>query len=191
MECYFPNGHPSPDKPCDPNALFTQCCGAASRCLTNGLCLNLVNGFEGSETVGTGYSRGSCTDRTWASSLCPQQCTLNQDTERNSSAYDFRTAGVQVWQCTGQGYAKEAEYCCESRGEQQECCQKQSVVFPLQGASRGPSTTNTLGQTATASFASESVSISMTASTTNSTTTSMTISTAASMAASTTASIAS
>lgn len=158
MECYFPNGNPSPDKPCDPNALFTQCCGSASRCLSNGLCLNSVNGFEGSETVGTSYSRGTCTDKTWTSSLCPQQCQLNQDTARNSSAYDFRTAGVQVWQCTGQGFAAEAKYCCESRGEQQECCQTQSVVFTLQGAMRGPSTTNTLGQTATASTTSESVS---------------------------------
>jgi hypothetical protein len=156
--CYYPNGSPSADKPCDPNALFTQCCGSASNCLSNGLCLAEVNNFVGNETVGTQYARGTCTDKTWVSSLCPQQCLLNQDTARDRSAYNFRAGGVQVWQCTGQGFAAEAKYCCESQREQQGCCQTQSAVFALQGAMSGPSTTNTLGQTATASITSKSVS---------------------------------
>jgi hypothetical protein len=167
-KCYFPNGSPSTDEPCDPNALFTQCCGSASKCLSNGVCLVEVKNFVGDETTGTQYARGTCTDRTWVSSLCPQQCLVNQDTARNQSAYDFAAGGVQVWQCTGQGFAAEAKYCCESQGEQQRCCQTQSVVFPLQGAVRGASTTNTLGQTTdssastTASIASTTASVALT-----------------------------
>ena len=181
--CYFPNGSPSADEPCDPNALFTQCCGSASKCLSNGLCLVEVKNFVGDETTGTQYARGTCTDKTWVSSLCPQQCLLNQDTARNRSAYDFEAGGVQVWQCTGQGFAAQAKYCCESQGEQQRCCQTQSVVFPLQGAVRGASTTNTLEQTTstleqttstlepttTASIASQSVSTTASVTTTSAT----------------------
>ena len=133
--CYFPNGLPSTDEPCDPNALFTQCCGSRSACLTNGLCI-----LEASNDTGINYARGTCTDKTWASSLCPQQCQLNQDTPKNSSAYDFRTNGVQVWQCGSQGYADEAKYCCESEAERQRCCSTEKAVFTLQGAALGAST---------------------------------------------------
>ncbi|KAF1928317.1 uncharacterized protein M421DRAFT_158384 [Didymella exigua CBS 183.55] len=133
--CYFPNGLASTDEPCDPDALFTQCCGSRSACLTNGLCI-----LEASNDTGINYARGTCTDKTWASSLCPQQCQLNQDTPKNSSAYDFRTNGVQVWQCGSQGYAEEAKYCCESEAERQRCCSTQEAVFTLQGAAVGAST---------------------------------------------------
>jgi len=156
--CYYPDASPSADEPCDPNALFTQCCGSASNCLSNGLCLNGANDVVGNETFGFQYARGTCTDKSWISSLCPQQCRLNQDTGQNRNAYDFRTGGVQVWQCTGQGFAAEAKYCCESQREKERCCQTQSVVFALKGAVKGASTTNTLQQTATSSTVSESIS---------------------------------
>lgn len=133
--CYFPDGLPSSDEPCDPDALFTQCCGSRSACLTNGLCI-----LEASNDTGINYARGTCTDKTWSSSLCPQQCQLNQDTPKNSSAYDFRTNGVQVWQCGSQGYAEEAKYCCESEAERQRCCSTEKAVFTLQGAVVGAST---------------------------------------------------
>lgn len=167
--CYFPNGLPSTDEPCDPNALFTQCCGSRSACLTNGLCI-----LEASNDTGINYARGTCTDKTWASDLCPQQCQLNQDTPKNASAYDFRTNGVQVWQCGSQGYAEEAKYCCESEAERQRCCSTQNAVFTLQGAVVGASTsasttsisssstsvsTSTSGPTATMSSASETASM--------------------------------
>ena len=133
--CYFPNGAPNTDEPCDPDALFTQCCGSRSACLSNGLCFLKATNITGIE-----YARGTCTDKTWGSSLCPQQCQLNQDTPKISSAYDFRANGVQVWECGSQGYAEEARYCCESRGEGQRCCSTSSVVFTLQGAIVGAST---------------------------------------------------
>lgn len=174
--CYFPNGSPSTDEPCDLNALFTQCCGSASKCLSNGLCLVEVKNFIGDDTTGTQYARGTCTDKTWVSSLCPQQCLLNQDTARNRSAYDFEAGGVQVWQCTGQGFAAEAKYCCESQGEQRKVLSTQSVVFPWQGAVRGASTTDTLEQTTstlepatTASISSQSVSTTTSVTTTSAT----------------------
>ena len=133
--CYYPNGNPSTDVPCDSDALFTQCCGSRSDCLTNGLCI-----LEASNDTGINYARGTCTDKTWASSLCPQQCQLNQDTPKNSSAYDFRTNGVQVWQCGSQGYGEEAKYCCESEAERQRCCSTATAVFTLGAAAVGAST---------------------------------------------------
>lgn len=152
--CYFPNGLPSTDEPCDPNALFTQCCGSRSACLTNGLCI-----LEASNDTGINYARGTCTDKTWSSSLCPQQCQLNQDTAKNSSAYDFRTNGVQVWQCGSQGYAEEAKYCCESEAERQRCCSTQKAVFTLQGAAVGASTSATTTTTSTSSTLSSSIAL--------------------------------
>lgn len=150
--CYFPNGEPSSDVPCDADALFTQCCGSRSACLTNGLCI-----LEASNDTGINYARGTCTDQTWGSSLCPQQCQLNQDTPNNSSAYDFRTNGVQVWQCGSQGYAEEAKYCCESEAERQRCCSTEKAVFTLAGAEVGASTSaspTSASTTPTPSFAS-------------------------------------
>ncbi|OSS46710.1 hypothetical protein B5807_09011 [Epicoccum nigrum] len=153
--CYFPNGLPSTDEPCDPDALFTQCCGSRSACLTNGLCI-----LEASNDTGINYARGTCTDKTWASSLCPQQCQLNQDTPKNSSAYDFRTNGVQVWQCGSQGYADEAKYCCESEAERQRCCSTEKAVFTLQGAVLGASTSASTTSSTSLSASSSSISAS-------------------------------
>ena len=139
--CYFPDGEPSSDVPCS-DSLFTQCCGSRSACLTNGLCI-----LEASNDTGINYARGTCTDKTWGSSLCPQHCQLNQDTPKNSSAYDFRTNGVQVWQCGSQGYGEEAKYCCESEAERQRCCSTTNAVFTLQGAVVGASTSATTTST--------------------------------------------
>jgi uncharacterized protein YvpB len=47
------------------------------------------------------------------------------------------------------------------------CCQTQSVVFALQGAVKGASTTNTLEQTATSSILSESISTTASVATTS------------------------
>jgi hypothetical protein len=62
---------------------------------------------------------------------------IDQDTPTNSSAYDFGAGGVQIWECGAQGYAKEAEYCCESQAERQRCCSTSSAVFTLPGATVG------------------------------------------------------
>jgi hypothetical protein len=142
--CYLPNGDTATDVPCDPSAEHTQCCWSHGACLTNGLCA-----LSATNSTGISYVRGTCTDKTWSSPLCPQQCQLNQDTAFNSSAYDFRKGGVQIWQCGSQGYAKEAEYCCESAAESQRCCETQTAVFTLGAARVGASTgvvTSTAGK---------------------------------------------
>ena len=55
----------------------------------------------------------------------------------NSSAYNFGTGGVQVWECVGQGYVDPGAFCCESRREKTECCRTQDAVFSLPGATLG------------------------------------------------------
>jgi hypothetical protein len=135
--CYYPNGDTqATDVPCDPDAPATGCCWSRSACLTNGLCI--MNGAESDS--GIEYARGTCTDRSWSSPLCPQNCQLNQDTPSNSSAYDFRADGVKVLQCGSQGYGREAEYCCESEAEGQRCCETDTAVFVLESATVGPYT---------------------------------------------------
>jgi hypothetical protein len=67
-----------------------------------------------------------------ALSVYPDQQTLT-----NSSAYDFRAGGVQVWQCDSQGYGQQAEFCCESESEKTRCCSTSTVVFELPAATIG------------------------------------------------------
>lgn len=70
--CYSPNGDiVAGDVPCFPSADVSPCCGAGWDCWGNGaLC---VQPKENSQVV-NGHRRGSCTDVTWQSSLCPQVC---------------------------------------------------------------------------------------------------------------------
>ncbi|KAK5656029.1 hypothetical protein OQA88_5168 [Cercophora sp. LCS_1] len=131
--CYYPNGEPSSDIPCDSVAPVSMCCGSRLGCLSSGLCL--LDGT--SETRGISYARGTCTDPTWKSPHCPQHCQLSQETALNASAYDFRAGGVQVWECVGEGYAEPAAYCCESVAEKTRCCQTPEAVFSLPGATVG------------------------------------------------------
>lgn len=56
---------------------------------------------------------------------------------RNSSAYDFRANGVQVWECDAQGFGQPARYCCESAAEKTRCCATSSALFRLASASPG------------------------------------------------------
>ncbi|KAF9872567.1 hypothetical protein CkaCkLH20_10064 [Colletotrichum karsti] len=93
--CYYPNGRQSPDVPCNISAPVSMCCGSAKACLSNGLCML----DDTTENSGVSYARGTCTDAQWTSGVCPRQCLLNQDSPNNSSAYDFRSSGVQVWEC--------------------------------------------------------------------------------------------
>jgi hypothetical protein len=113
---------------------------------------------DATENTGVTYGRGTCTDKTWNSPFCPPMCqfsessgivaianrsrpltvdVIDQDTLTNSSAYDFGTGPVPIWECGAQGYAKEAEYCCESQAERQRCCSTSSAVFRVPGATLG------------------------------------------------------
>ncbi|KAL8371579.1 hypothetical protein RB595_001397 [Gaeumannomyces hyphopodioides] len=131
--CFFPNGRQSKDVPCDPTAEVSMCCGSVAACLSNGLCKDEST----TNSTGVAYARGTCSDPTWQSPFCPQNCQLNQDTMRNRSAYDFRANGVQVWECDAQGFGQPARYCCESAAEKTRCCATSSALFRLASASPG------------------------------------------------------
>ncbi|KAK2778829.1 hypothetical protein CKAH01_11603 [Colletotrichum kahawae] len=157
--CYFPNGRQSTDVPCNVSAPVSMCCGSSKACLSNGLCLL----DDTTSSSGISYARGTCTDAQWTSDPCPKQCLLNQDSPDNSSAYDFRSSGVQVWECDRQGYGAAAEYCCESDREKTRCCSTSTAVFKLPAATIGnavgqvlTTTTTTAAATATTTISSAS-----------------------------------
>ncbi|GKT63044.1 hypothetical protein ColTof3_10383 [Colletotrichum tofieldiae] len=132
--CFFPGGIQARDVPCDPTAEVSMCCGSVNACLSNGLCKL----EDTSNNTGIAYARGTCSDPTWQSPICPQNCVLNPDTRRNSSAFDFRFNGVQVWQCDSQGFGVPGKFCCESAAEKTRCCSTPAAVFgPLIAATPG------------------------------------------------------
>lgn len=62
--CYFPNGAVAVgDIPCAPSLSFSPCCGRGWTCLVSGAC-------EHNEHI----ARGSCTDSSWTSKMCPLFC---------------------------------------------------------------------------------------------------------------------
>lgn len=131
--CFLPGGKQVGDVPCDMKAQVSMCCGSVAACLSNGLCKD----EKTTNDTGVAYARGTCTDPTWQSPICPQHCQLNQDTPRNRSAYDFRLNGVQMWQCDAQGFGNPANYCCESTAEKTRCCSTSSALFKLAAATPG------------------------------------------------------
>ncbi|KAK2054209.1 hypothetical protein LY76DRAFT_649272 [Colletotrichum caudatum] len=132
--CFFPGGVQARDVPCDPTAEVSMCCGSADACLSNGLCK--LDGTT--NATGIAYARGTCSDPTWQSPVCPQNCVSNPDARTNRTAYDFRFNGVQVWQCDGKGYGVPGRFCCESAAERTRCCSTPAAVFgPLVAATPG------------------------------------------------------
>ncbi|KAF2872252.1 hypothetical protein BDV95DRAFT_605884 [Massariosphaeria phaeospora] len=157
-QCYFPNGKPSGDVPCNASAPVSHCCGSLSHCLSNGLC-----NLDSKAQSGAGFLRAQCTDKTWQSELCPSQCRLNQD-HAKPKAYDFAAKGVLILQCraVGMGYANPGDYCCESIGEGKRCCNTESATFHLEaatiGAFNGPASASVSASASASSSASSSVS---------------------------------
>ncbi|KAF9873950.1 hypothetical protein CkaCkLH20_08684 [Colletotrichum karsti] len=132
--CFFPGGVQALDVPCDPKAEVSMCCGSVNACLSNGLCKL----EDTSNNTGIAYARGTCSDPTWQSPVCPQNCVLNPETRKNNSAFDFRFNGVQVWQCDSQGFGVPGKFCCESAAEKTRCCSTPAAVFgPLIAATPG------------------------------------------------------
>lgn len=60
------------DFPCDPSADHSVCCGSDWACLENGLCQN-TQYINPDLVEGTNWL-GSCTDRTWSSIECLNEC---------------------------------------------------------------------------------------------------------------------
>ncbi|KAL4999592.1 hypothetical protein BDV10DRAFT_164599 [Aspergillus recurvatus] len=91
--CYYPNGNEAAnDVQCTPGA-NSACCGSGSICLSNGLCMSIVQPF--------GLSRGSCTDPSFEIDECTSACT---DIQRNTGC------AIIPYNNTDQG----AYYCCNS-----------------------------------------------------------------------------
>ncbi|GJC83292.1 hypothetical protein ColLi_06130 [Colletotrichum liriopes] len=112
--CFFPGGIQARDVPCDPKAEVSMCCGSVNACLSNGLC----------KLEDTSNNTGIANP--------------DPDTRRNSSAFDFRFNGVQVWQCDSQGFGVPGKFCCESAAEKTRCCSTPAAVFgPLIAATPG------------------------------------------------------
>ncbi|KAK0659672.1 hypothetical protein DIS24_g3870 [Lasiodiplodia hormozganensis] len=93
MTCYYPDGNTiSDDVPCDSSAEQSACCGSGATCMMNGLCLNY--GL---------FSRGSCTDSSWESDACPQQCTDYNPSEGAGIKLCTRASnGASIWTCGSQ-----------------------------------------------------------------------------------------
>lgn len=71
--CYDPFGKLAVDDlPCNPTAVESFCCGAGWSCLTNQLCRDVEGGVEGG--VEGSVARGTCTDKSWSSTECPDYC---------------------------------------------------------------------------------------------------------------------
>ncbi len=67
-KCFYPDGvtvEPN-HAPCNTTVTNSACCLPQDACTAGGLCLGTSN-FN---------YRGSCTDKTWSSSACPQTCLL-------------------------------------------------------------------------------------------------------------------
>jgi len=68
MDCYYPNGQLADGlSPCNTTAPVSHCCRNGDVCVTNGLCFS---------TGLMAVVRRGCTDKTFNSTLCPQQCAF-------------------------------------------------------------------------------------------------------------------
>lgn len=94
ISCYYPDGYTIAPLhiPCNSSAVgtpksATACCRdyPNAYCVSNGLCYD--------EGV---LSRGSCTDKTWKSPSCAQECTRER---RNASVGIFNCKGQGTYQC--------------------------------------------------------------------------------------------
>jgi len=67
MECYYPNGEPGDGlTPCNSTATVSHCCRQGDVCVTNGFCFS---------TGLNALVRRGCTDKTFNSTECPEQCS--------------------------------------------------------------------------------------------------------------------
>ncbi|UKZ56948.1 hypothetical protein TrVGV298_010795 [Trichoderma virens] len=91
-QCYYPNGNPSSDFPCDPNAKQSACCGGGlgASCLSNKLC----------QSNDGNIIRGSCSDKNWSSPECANFC-LSAD-----------TGGTDLISCSNVTNT-DTSYCCD------------------------------------------------------------------------------
>ena len=115
--------------PCFPDLEDSPCCGKNGTCLANGLCQNSKSNLT---------ARGTCTDRTWKSSNCPQFCLKSMygifwggkwfsfsfddrtrwwlpstDEFQGRGGKDFGQRHPRIWQCSNNQAAEGGLMCCE------------------------------------------------------------------------------
>ncbi|KAH8802239.1 hypothetical protein F5882DRAFT_435288 [Hyaloscypha sp. PMI_1271] len=78
------------------------CCQVGAAFIDNGLCFDPFGSAVG------GYIRGSCTEKTLASSGCPQYCTYGLSTDSATTGFYNSLSGAGVLSCGNEGF------CCES-----------------------------------------------------------------------------
>ncbi|KAK8129417.1 hypothetical protein PG999_001797 [Apiospora kogelbergensis] len=124
--CYYPDGSVSAqDTPCDDASAEATCCGQGYACLSNHICK--ATGDEIQRPGASLYVRGSCTDKLWRSSSCPNFCV--DGAPPNS---DFVSGGMGMDKCpSGAGAVAAAEdmyYCINSNTANVNCDKKQNIV---------------------------------------------------------------
>ena len=111
--CYLPDQTIEPnDNVCNASAPVSLCCQSGATCLTNGLCFSQWD---------TSFNTGTCTDKTWTSPSCFQQCppSLGND-------HGFQT----LYRCN------DNQWCCSTGGNTTSCCNDGGVdLFTLKNVS--------------------------------------------------------
>ena len=98
-QCYYPDSTSEPrDIVCNASAPISLCCQNGETCLTNGLCFSKWD---------TSINTGTCTDKTWSSSSCFQQCLPSIGIDHGIHT---------LYRCTGN------EWCCSAGGNITSCC---------------------------------------------------------------------
>ncbi|KAG9230453.1 hypothetical protein BJ875DRAFT_445006 [Amylocarpus encephaloides] len=122
-KCYYPNGLEAVDDiACGTRGDNSVCCGKGFVCLSNALCMDNSTVVDG-KIAGTLW-RGSCTDRDWKSSICPESCI------NSTGPYAGNTAsGQQLMKCDGMPNT----YMCLN-GQSGSDCSNPGNLFLIQGA---------------------------------------------------------
>jgi len=91
--CFYPDGSVAQDTPCTDSTSQSTCCGTGFVCLgrSSSFFLCQATGDMLKSPGASEYVRGSCTDKTWRSSNCPNVCV---DPKR-----DFVAGGNGVAAC--------------------------------------------------------------------------------------------
>ncbi|KAK6844144.1 hypothetical protein PG995_014254 [Apiospora arundinis] len=152
--CYFPDGSVSAqDTPCDDASAEATCCGQGYVCLSNHICK--ASGDEIQRPGASLYVRGSCTDKLWRSSSCPNFCV-----DTAAPNFDFTSGGNGMDRCPSK---TEDMYYCINHNVGNVDCEKKLNIVSFRGT---PRELTTIGRAATTSFAASTSSKSLSTSTT-------------------------
>ncbi|KAE8381874.1 hypothetical protein BDV26DRAFT_254789 [Aspergillus bertholletiae] len=103
--CYTPDGTISNDVPCNTTASVSVCCQEGFICTSNLLC-QPQGWWDGTDGNPLQFIRGTCTDKSWSSPLCPGRCVA-----------ESVSGGEWVMRCgnTTSNYCCSADDCCSNK----------------------------------------------------------------------------